>query len=166
MLHKTFLSFGQYRIKNCIVNITSPGLVSYLEIVYYAYTGKSSNSLYVRQVGERTCKNFRDLVTSQWARKFEKVQAKKLVKSNTLKKLELNTYFTVGQKIWKSPGQKNSWNLINQFHEKISWPNSIFCNFKNGEKSIFELGKVLKMQFHEEKNLDLFDFTSFFGWTF
>ena len=23
---------------------------------------------------------------------------------------------TVGQKIWKSPGQKNSWNQINQFH--------------------------------------------------
>ena len=31
-------------------------------------------------------------------------------------------------------------------------PNSIFCNFKNGQKSIFELGKslkLLKMQFHE-----------------
>ena len=34
-------------------------------------------------------------------------------------------------------------------------PNSIFCNFKNGQKSIFELGKRLKltkMQFHEKKN--------------
>ena len=35
------------------------------------------------------------------------------------------------------------------------------CNFKNGQKSIFELGKSLKlpkMQFHE---INLFDFTSF-----
>ena len=34
------------------------------------------------------------------------------------------------------------------------WLNSIFCNFKNGQKSIFELGKNLKlleMQFHEKK---------------
>ena len=48
------------------------------------------------------------------------------------------------------------------------WQNSIFCNFKNGQKSIFELGKSLnlpKMQFHEFF-LDLFDFTSFFSWTF
>ena len=45
------------------------------------------------------------------------------------------------------------------------WPNSIFCHFKNGQKSIFELGKNLKMpkmQFHEKK----FDFTSFLAWTF
>ena len=27
------------------------------------------------------------------------------------------------------------------------WPNSIFCNFKNGQESIFELRKSLKMQF-------------------
>ena len=68
----------------------------------------------------------------------------------------------------KSPGQKYSWNQINQFHDKIFWPKSIFCNFKNGQKSIFELGKSLKlpkMQFHEEKNY-LFDFTSFFGLDF
>ena len=35
-------------------------------------------------------------------------------------------------------------------------PNSIFCNFKNGQKSIFELGKSLKMpemQFHLNKIL-------------
>ena len=34
------------------------------------------------------------------------------------------------------------------------WTNSIFCNFKNGQKSIFELGKSLKlpkMQFHIKK---------------
>ena len=37
---------------------------------------------------------------------------------------------------------------------KHFWPNSILCNFKNGQKSIFELGKSLKlpeMQFHEKK---------------
>ena len=52
---------------------------------------------------------------------------------------------------------------------KPFYPNSIFCNFKNGQKSIFELGKSLKqpkMQLHEKKFLDLFDFTSFFAWTF
>ena len=37
--------------------------------------------------------------------------------------------------------KKNSRNQINQFHEKIFWPKSIFCHFKNGQKSIFELGK-------------------------
>ena len=53
--------------------------------------------------------------------------------------------YTVGQKIWKSPGQKNSWNQVNQFHELFFfWPNSIFCNFKSGQKSIFELGKCFK----------------------
>ena len=48
-----------------------------------------------------------------------------------------------------------------QFHEKIFGTKSIFCNFKNGQKSIFELEKSLKlpkMQFHE---IDLFDFMSF-----
>ena len=40
-----------------------------------------------------------------------------------------------------------------------------FCNCKNGQKSNFELGKLPKMQFHEEK-IDLFNFTSFFAWTF
>ena len=52
---------------------------------------------------------------------------------------------TVSQKIKKSPGQKNLWNQINQFHEKIFWQKSNFCNFKNGQKSIFELGKCLKL---------------------
>ena len=59
---------------------------------------------------------------------------------------------TAGQKILKSPGKKNSWNQINQFDEQFFWPNSIFCNFKNDQKSILELGKSLKlskMQFHE-----------------
>ena len=43
-----------------------------------------------------------------------------------------------------------------------------FCIFKNGRKSIFELEKNLKlpeMQFHEKK-FALFDFKSFFAWTF
>ena len=44
-----------------------------------------------------------------------------------------------------------------------------FCHFKNGQNSFCEPGKSLKlskMQFHEKKYLDLFDFTSFFAWTF
>ena len=48
---------------------------------------------------------------------------------------------------------KSSWNQINQFQKKID-KNPIFCNFNNGQKSIFELGKGLKlpkMQFHEKK---------------
>ena len=53
-------------------------------------------------------------------------------------------YFTAGQIIIKSPGQKNSWNQINQFHGILFWPNSIFCNFQNGQKSIFQLGKRFK----------------------
>ena len=40
-------------------------------------------------------------------------------------------------------------NQINQFHEKNFltkiFAKSIFCNFKNGQKSIFELGESLKM---------------------
>ena len=54
----------------------------------------------------------------------------------------------------KSPDQINSWKLINQFQKKTFWQNSIFCNFKNGQKSIFELGKSLKlpkMLFHGKK---------------
>jgi len=68
----------------------------------------------------------------------------------------------------KSRPKKNSWNQINQFHEKFFWPNSIFCNFKNGQKSIFELGKSLKppkMQHHEKKILIIL-FYEFFTWTF
>ena len=56
-------------------------------------------------------------------------------------------YVTSARK--NSTGHKNSWNQINQFHE-----NSIICNFKNGQKSIFDLGKSLKLskiQFHEKK---------------
>ena len=45
---------------------------------------------------------------------------------------------TVGQKNEKRPGQKNSWNQINQFHGIFFGPNSIFF-------AIFELGKSLKL---------------------
>ena len=75
---------------------------------------------------------------------------------------------TEGQKILKNPGQKNSWNQINQFHEKIFWPNFIFCHFKNDQKSIFELRKSLKlpkMQFHGNLFIYLFIlFHNFFMW--
>ena len=57
---------------------------------------------------------------------------------------------------------------MNQFHGIYFGPNSIFCNFKNGQKSIFELGKSLKlpeMQFHEEKKWFVW-FHEFFCWTF
>ena len=37
----------------------------------------------------------------------------------------------------------------------------IFCNFKNVQKSIFELGKSLKLPKMHEKKMDLFDFTNF-----
>ena len=40
-------------------------------------------------------------------------------------------------------------------HKSISQKKYIFCDFKNDQKSIFELGKSLKlpeMQFHEKKN--------------
>ena len=53
--------------------------------------------------------------SSQWVRKLKKSEAKKLVKSH------------------KSISRKNN------------SPNSIFCSFKNDQKSIFELGKSLKL---------------------
>ena len=45
--------------------------------------------------------------------------------------------------------------------KKLFDPKPIFCNFINGHKSIFEVGKSLKLpkiQFHK---IDLFDFTIF-----
>ena len=59
-------------------------------------------------------------IHSQWAKKFRKVEVKKLVKSNK------------------------------SISRIIFWPNSIFCNFKNGRRSIFEMGKLPKMQLHEK----------------
>ena len=67
---------------------------------------------------------------TQWARKLKKSRAKKLVKSN--KSISRMIFFL---------------------------PNSIFCNFKNGQISIFELGKILKLQkFQNIKNLWIWHF--------
>ena len=52
--------------------------------------------------------------------------------------------YTVGPEKLKKPKQKNSWNqIVDQFHQNILTNAilSISCYFKNGEKSIFELGK-------------------------
>ena len=70
----------------------------------------------------------------------------------------------MGQKINKSLGQKKLVKSNKSISRKKFGPNFIFCDFKNGQKSIFELAKSLKlpeMQFHEKKN-ELFDFMSFF----
>ena len=48
--------------------------------------------------------------------------------------IELLLLLHNGLKIWKKI------NFTNYFF----WPNSSFCNFKNGQKSIFELGKKFK----------------------
>ena len=61
---------------------------------------------------------------------------------------------------------------MNQFHEKFFWPNSIFYNFKDGQNSIFELGKSFELPemlfhgfffafiwFHEFFCLDFFKFS-------
>ena len=73
----------------------------------------------------------------------------------------------------KSSGQKTREIKEFNFTKKIFWPNSIFCDFKNGQKSCFELGKSLKlpeMQFHEKKNWFIWfheffclDFFKFYG---
>ena len=55
----------------------------------------------------------------------------------------------MGQKILKSPCQKNSWNEINQLH---IWTRKKFKTAKNA--------------ISREKFIDLFDFTSFFGMDF
>ena len=96
-------------------------------------------------------KNTRTKNWTEWQLLIEFLQEKGMLE-------DLVFLCTVGQKIKKSPGQKTSWNQIIQFHKIFFWPNSIFCNFKNGQKSIFELGKC--------KKFDLFDFTSFFACTF
>ena len=49
---------------------------------------------------------------------------------------------------------------------KKVWPNFIFCNFKNGQKSIFEQGKSFKLPKIQLHEIDLLDFKSFFAWTF
>ena len=70
------------------------------------------------------------------------------------------------RKFKKVQPKKTSGNQINQFHEKNF---SIFCNFKYGQKSIFGLGKSLKlakMQFHEENFLIYLISRVFFALTF
>ena len=77
-------------------------------------------------------KIFVNKYNTQWARKLKKSRAKKLVKSN--KSISLIFFL----------------------------PYSTFCYFKNGQKSIFELGKSLKLpklQFHEKNFFDLFHLT-------
>ena len=67
--------------------------------------------------------------------------------------------------------KKNLSNQINQFHE-LFLTKSILCNFKNGQKLIFELAKslkVLKIQFPEKNYLIsqfffCLDFLKFSGW--
>ena len=73
----------------------------------------------------------------------------------------------MGQKIQKSSGLKNLWNQINQFHEKKFFLTKFhfFFNFKNGQKSFFELGKGLKCNF-TEKNLIYLISRVFFTWIF
>ena len=76
--------------------------------------------------------SFRMVNTTQWARKFKKVQAKKVVKSN------------------KSISQKM---FLTNFHylQFQKWPKISFCTGENCQKC----------NFTKTKN-DLFDFTSFF----
>ena len=52
--------------------------------------------------------------------------------------LEKTPYFTVvGQKIEKSPGQKNLWNQINQFHENFFLAKFHFLRFQKWPKINF-----------------------------
>ena len=63
----------------------------------------------------------------------------------------------------KIQAKKNSWNQINQFHEKIFFDQiPFFCHFKNGQSSIFELRNAISQKII----FDLLDFTNFFAWTF
>ena len=58
---------------------------------------------------------------------------------------------------------------INQFHEILFWPNSIFLQFQKWPKIIFWTGKMFKTAKNAiswKKFFDLIDFTSFFAWTF
>ena len=54
---------------------------------------------------------------------------------------------TVGQKIKKNPGQKSSWNQINQF------PEIFFAISKMAKNELEKSLKLPKMQFNEKKNL-------------
>ena len=78
------------------------------------------------------------------------------------------TMHTVGQKILKKSRPKKLVKSNKSISRIIYLAEFQFFNFQNGQKSIFELGKSLKlpkMQFHEIFFLFI-DFTSFFAWTF
>ena len=49
---------------------------------------------------------------------------------------------------------------------KIFWTNFNFCHYKNDQKSIFELGKSKTAKNAISQKRVLFDFKSFFVWTF
>ena len=77
--------------------------------------------------------------------------------------------YKVGQKIKKSPGQKSLWNQINQFHEIIFWPNSIFLQFQKWPKIDFWTRKKFKIAKNAilwgENQIYLISWV-FFAWTF
>ena len=77
-------------------------------------------------------------------------------------------HFIIAQwtrKLKKVHAKKNSSNQINQFHKKkiFFYPNSIFSYFKNGQKSIFELGKSLKLPKNDFTIFFCLDFLNFCG---
>ena len=87
--------------------------------------------------------------------KLSKTVGKKFIKCGKI----VNSFW-VRVSICKCSTGKNI--MGKKISRNFYWPDFIFCNFKIGQKSIFELGKSLKlpkMQFHEKK-IDLFDFTS------
>ena len=82
--------------------------------------------------------------------------------------LNLFTYIHSGPEALKKSRPKKLVKSNKSISRKFFWPKSIFCNFKNGQKSIFELGKSLKlpkMQFHENFFWFIW-FHKFFAWTF
>ena len=99
-------------------------------------------------------KNISKLISLYYYTYFKK-RLKKVKICKMSNNLATHKQIHSGPENLKSPGQKNSWNQIIQFHEKKFFDQiPFFCNFKNEQKSIFELGKNLKlpkMQFHEKK---------------
>ena len=66
------------------------------------------------------------------------------------------------QKIKKSPGQKKLMKSNISVSPKFFFDQiPFFCHFKNGKNSEKSF-KLPKIQFHEKKKSDLFDFTNFF----
>ena len=137
------LSFEADKFENqdVVGMISSAGeLVKFSNMVYPA-DAKGMVEKWLSQVEKQMVKSLRDIICKvvpdyfekdftkwvvtwpgkeQWARKLKKVQTKKLVKLNK----------SISQIIFLTA-------------------NAIFCNFKNGQKSMFELGKLPKLKFHE-----------------